>query len=708
MSATETRLTPGATETGPPVRVGLKLPPPAPPKFSLSFKIFLAAALLILIAIGGAIAVSTYRARRVADAKITDDLKKSGPAWESFQQNRYGDLHRALGVVVSNPGIISLMTTDPLSPATTIDTLKTEQASSARADFLLAADRKGVVFARTDKPLGYSADLSAVPTIAGALAGEGTQGIWLSGGKLYHVVAEPVLEGGSRVVGAIGAAFQINDDVARNLKSLMNTEVVFLADEARSSERPLLSIAATTMQDTSRTVVEAVKRRAELVDAVFRQGKTIGPLPLEVSGDTYLGYFLPIRSSTDQLVGAAVALRSREKELSAFRQIQNTQVLVGLLALLIAFILSFVLARRITGPVDRLVRATEEVRVGNLDAVDLPVESKDEIGILARSFSAMLEELKEKAALEEYVRSLSLNVGAEAETVMTGRVGVPLAPGAARGHEPQVGQLFAARYEIQSVLGQGGMGIVYKAHDRDLDDVVAIKTLRGDALSADPTLLDRFKQEIRLARRITHPNILRTHDLGETNGLRYLSMEFVKGITLKALVEQDQLIPTPVALRISKQICAGLAAAHEVGVIHRDIKPQNIIIEPTGGLKVMDFGIARLTQERGMTSTGTVVGTPDYMSPEQARGVTLDFRSDIYSTGVVLYELFTGTLPFEGDTPLAVVLKHVQEKPPSPQAKNPKIDPKIAAIILKCMQKDPADRFQSVNQLYEALTKVTA
>ncbi len=708
MSATETRPTPGATETGPPVRVGLKLPPPAPPKFSLSFKIFLAAGLLILIAVGGAIAISTYRARRVADAKITDDLKKSGPAWESFQQNRYGDLHRALGVVVSNPGIISLMTTDPLSPATTIDTLKTEQASSARADFLLAADRKGIVFARTDKPLGYSADLSSVPTIAGAIAGEGTQGIWLSGGKLYHVVAEPVLEGGSRVVGAIGAAFQINDDVARNLKSLMNTEVVFLADEAKPSERPLPSIAATTMQDTSRAVVEGVKRRAELVDAVFRQGKTIGPLPLEVSGDTYLGYFLPIRSSTDQLVGAAVALRSRDKELSAFRQIQNTQVLVGLLALLIAFILSFVLARRITGPVDRLVRATEEVRVGNLDAVDLPVESRDEIGILARSFRAMLEELKEKAALEEYVRSLSLNVGAEAETVMTGRVGAPLTPGVARGYEPQVGQLFAARYEIQSVLGQGGMGIVYKAHDRDLDDVVAIKTLRGDALSADPTLLDRFKQEIRLARRITHPNILRTHDLGEASGLRYLSMEFVKGITLKALVEQDQLIPTPVALRISKQICAGLAAAHEVGVIHRDIKPQNIIIEPTGGLKVMDFGIARLTQERGMTSTGTVVGTPDYMSPEQARGVTLDFRSDIYSTGVVLYELFTGTLPFEGDTPLAVVLKHVQENPPSPQTKNPKIDPKIAAIILKCMQKDPADRFQSVNQLYEALTKVTA
>src|SRR5262249_8800162 len=234
------------------------------------------------------------------------------------------------------------------------------------------------------------------------------------------------------------------------------------------------------------------------------------------------------------------------------------------------------------------------------------------------------------------------------------------------------------------------------------DDLVAIKTLRSEALSADPTLLERFKQEIRLARKISHPNILRTHDLGETGGLRFLSMEFVKGITLKNLVESRQILPTPVALRIAKQICAGLAAAHEVGVIHRDIKPQNILIEPTGGLKIMDFGIARLTQERGMTATGTVVGTPDYMSPEQARGLALDFRSHIYSTGVVLYEIFTGSLPFEGDSPLAVVLKHVQEKPPPPSTVNPKIDPKIAAIVLKCMEKEPAARYQSVNDLYEA------
>jgi serine/threonine-protein kinase len=318
----------------------------------------------------------------------------------------------------------------------------------------------------------------------------------------------------------------------------------------------------------------------------------------------------------------------------------------------------------------------------------------------------MLEELKEKAALEKYVASLTMSLGAD-ETLLATRVSGG-GPAGSSHDEPQIGTLFAGRYEIQSVLGKGGMGIVYKAHDRELDDLVAIKTLRGEVLSADPSLLDRFKQEIRLARRITHPNVLRTHDLGESNGLRFLSMEFVKGLTLKHLLETGEILPTPVGLRIAKQVCAGLAAAHEVGVIHRDIKPQNIIIEPTGGLKIMDFGIARLTEDRGMTATGTVIGTPDYMSPEQARGLPLDYRSDIYSTGVVLYEVFTGSLPFEGDSPLAVVLKHVNDPPPLPQSKNPRIDPKIAAIVMKCMEKDAGARFQSVGELYEALAKVTA
>src|SRR5262249_37326781 len=175
--------------------------------------------------------------------------------------------------------------------------------------------------ARPDRPLPYSADLSGVPTISGALQGAQTEGIWLSGGKLYHVVAAPVLEGGSKLRGVIATAFQINDEVARNLEQLLNTQVVFLADGAKANEpaKPLLD--ASTLGPSSAAATRAIAARDDLVQAVLRGGKTIGPLALDVSGETYLAYFLPIRSSTDQIVGAAVAMRSRERELAPFRQI---------------------------------------------------------------------------------------------------------------------------------------------------------------------------------------------------------------------------------------------------------------------------------------------------------------------------------------------------------------------------------------------------
>jgi eukaryotic-like serine/threonine-protein kinase len=214
---------------------------------------------------------------------------------------------------------------------------------------------------------------------------------------------------------------------------------------------------------------------------------------------------------------------------------------------------------------------------------------------------------------------------------------------------PQIapGSVFSGRYEVLGTIGKGGMGVVYRARDRQLDEVVALKVLRREVLKDDPTLLDRFKQEIKLARRITHRNVLRTHDFGETEGTPYISMEYLEGVTLKDLVRGKGALPLPVGLRIAKQMCLGLEAAHHEGVVHRDIKPQNMLIIPeTGDLKIMDFGIARVSEMKadaaGLTSTGTVMGTPDYMPPEQAQGQPADFRSDIYSLGIVFYEIFTG------------------------------------------------------------------
>ena len=289
---------------------------------------------------------------------------------------------------------------------------------------------------------------------------------------------------------------------------------------------------------------------------------------------------------------------------------------------------------------------------------------------------------------------------------------MPIQAQATKGASLQRGDVFGERYEILGTLGKGGMGVVYRARDRQLDEVVALKLLRPEALATDPTLIERFKLEIKLARRITHRNVLRTHDFGETGGVPFISMEYLEGVTLKDLVRSRGALPLGVGLRVAKQMCHGLGAAHETGVVHRDIKPQNMLILPeTGELKIMDFGISRVSSVEpgtsGLTTAGTVMGTPDYMPPEQAQGKQADFRSDIYSLAVVFFETFTGKLPFKGENPMAVVVAHIQQLPPKPRSVNPKLSPELEALILKGLAKDPAKRWQTTDELLEALSALS-
>ena len=263
-------------------------------------------------------------------------------------------------------------------------------------------------------------------------------------------------------------------------------------------------------------------------------------------------------------------------------------------------------------------------------------------------------------------------------------------------------------YKILGQLGAGGMGVVYRAFDRELQEPVAIKTLKPEAM-ATGAALDRFKQEIRLARKIAHRNVVRTYDLGEQNGMYYLTMEYVEGTSLKQLIVSRGKLPVEVTLTVGKQLCRALEVAHAEGVIHRDIKPQNIVVEPNGFLKVMDFGIARLAnppQGKGLTEAGTAIGTPDYMSPEQLSGLELDPRSDLYAAGVVLFECLTGRLPFEAETTWALVAKHLEEEPPDPRLTTPDVPGALAVVILKAMAKDPRKRFESASQMHDALARI--
>jgi serine/threonine-protein kinase len=271
------------------------------------------------------------------------------------------------------------------------------------------------------------------------------------------------------------------------------------------------------------------------------------------------------------------------------------------------------------------------------------------------------------------------------------------------------GALLSHRFEILSVLGAGGMGVVYKARDRELDDLVALKMLKRD-LWGDRTQLERLKSELKLARKITHPNVLRTYDFGEIDGIPFISMEYVRGVTLRYLLDQTKRLPYSAGLRLAKQLCSGLVAAHAVGVMHRDIKPENLILEPTGNAKLMDFGIARPIERLtpGQTQVGFIVGTPEYLAPEQLQGGTVDARADLYSCGIVLYEIFAGTLPFKASTQMDLLMMHLREEPPPPSVHWPEIPPRLAAIVLRCLRKDPAERYPGAAELLRDLDDLSA
>ncbi len=263
-----------------------------------------------------------------------------------------------------------------------------------------------------------------------------------------------------------------------------------------------------------------------------------------------------------------------------------------------------------------------------------------------------------------------------------------------------------SRYEVLSQVGKGGMGIVHKVLDRETGDILALKILKPE-IAGEPAMQENLRREVRLARKVTHKNVCRIHEFNRSNGTAFISMEFVQGESLQSMLQRVGPLLWNGVVPIALQICAGLREAHLQGIVHRDLKPANIMVDSAGGVKVMDFGIARLFQGTGQL-TGTMIGTPAYMAPEQLELKRVDARTDIYAVGLLLYEMVTGSQPFVGDTPIAVALKHIREVPQRPREVVPTLPAHAEAVILKCLQKDPAKRFQSINELMMALNRGAA
>jgi eukaryotic-like serine/threonine-protein kinase len=667
----------------------------------LGTRIFLGTALVVVAVLGSALLVTKRRADAAADEASARALAASASSINGALESRSVTLLRLTQALVQVPAYVSrigesLRVGDRANLLDQADELRLQTG----ADWVLITDGAGVLQAWTANRAASGEDFSRGALIGRAMEGQITQGLWLepgeAGDELYQAVGVPVADPGStRPFGVVVSALQVDSGFVGQLRRNTDSEIVFFSLDTVGA--PQVAVAS-----LPREALAAQVRAAPIgkdTDTTFAR------FPLRSGDHTYLGTSAFLRTADGVPLGGFLALHSREQELAAYRQLSRTIGWSFVIGLLLALAFSVLMARRITQPVRQLVLATRKVSEGQYTG-RIEVTSGDEIGELAGAFGQMVEDLREKDRLVEYLKTGGQRGGGAGEAVTLG--GRADGPGSLA-----VGERFAGRYDIQEVLGSGGMGVVYRAFDREVGEAVAIKALRPELGVIDPTLLERFKQELRLARRITHRNVVRTYDLGEVDGTYYITMELVRGTTVATLIREAGRLDVPATLAIGKQVCRALEVAHEEGVVHRDVKPQNLLVDPSGFLKVMDFGIARLAEHRsdpgqGLTAAGVVVGTPQYMAPEQLFGETVDGRADLYATGAVLFECVTGRPVFEAPSLVALLARHLEDTAPDPRKMNTDVPESLSRVILRALARRPEHRWPTAGEFLQALEGVQA
>lgn len=353
--------------------------------------------------------------------------------------------------------------------------------------------------------------------------------------------------------------------------------------------------------------------------------------------------------------------------------------------------------------VSRVIEAASAVERGTYasDLLGAIPSRDDELGRLARVFDSMAAGVREREErLERQLLQLQADVSAATSEFATAR------PDDFDTDALAAGMKLGERYEILGVVGEGGMGVVYHARDLELNEDVAVKMLRRELL-AEEGAADKLKSEIRLARRISHRNVVRTHDYGEADGMLFVTMEYVKGVTVRGLLRARGRLGVSSTLALGRQFAEALEVAHEAGVIHRDVKPENALVDGEGVLKVMDFGIARLAESAvTRTMSNVIVGTPTYMAPEQLVGEEVDSRADLYALGAVMYECLTGQPPFQAPTLIGLIGKVMTMQPEPPMAMNADVPPALSALVLRLLAQKPSDRPQSASSLLKEMREL--
>lgn len=662
---------------------------------SLTQKIFLSTAAVVAAVLGATLLVMARSANRTADQSVNRALMTTREQVSTQLVERAKALQGSAETFVRNPQFRALIEKRSLSDALDQALEATQQTG---ADWVQITDADGVRMAKSDDPQAKADTLAGSVLIRRALQDTANVGFGNPTDTTLFIAAAVPITGTSRTIGTLMAVKNLDSMFLASVRSsgASDVDLIFFAFDQTGAAH----LAASTLgrgADVTK-VAGAISAPKSATDS----STTMSVDPV-IGGEHYVGIGYPLLAASGRPVGGYLVLRNKDKEFAAFNRLRLIILLGGAGGLIVAGLLSFAIARQITRPVAQLVAATRRAAEGDYSA-DIDVKATGEIGTLADAFRAMLTDLRDKAALVEFLGGTATG---EQKTVRMSAVLSPTLAQAVQEGGITPGSRFAQRYEVKEVLGVGGMGMVFKAIDSELGELIAIKTLKQSILSEDSSALERFKSEIRLARKISHRNVVRTHDLGEFSGVYYITMEYVEGKSLKDLIATRGRLPVAATLTVAKQLCRALEVAHEQGVIHRDIKPQNMVVEPDGVLKVMDFGIARLAkQSAGVTQQGMVVGTPEYMAPEQLMGSDIDVRADIYAAGCVIYECLTGRTPFTADNMAVLITKLLEENPIPPRVVNSEVPQALSDLVMRTLSKKAAERPQTAIELHDLLAAI--
>ncbi len=683
----------------------------------LTGRVFLGTASIVAVVIVAAFMITSAQLRRAGEVSARRGLEQSADLVAQFLAGRSRSLAGGARVFVQGPYFRTLVAEqrrdDILDQAF-------EASEQLGADWVFITDARGTLLAKSDEPAAERSAMGNVPLVAGALRGLVTSGFGVSRDSLlFQAVAVPIQTPNGAPIGVLVATRLVDSLLVRDVKTTTSSDLLFYVRDA-SGRR---TVAVSTLGHSA-PVTRAVSTLADGVAAA----DTAHP-DVTLDGVQYLTQGSTLTTAGGEVIGGFVVLRSRNAELTGIATLRRALLIAGLIGLLLSWLAAYIAARSIARPVRTMAgivrRAAEGRYVAATDDLLATMDSGREMQDLGSAFVSLMTDLRDKDVLTGLSpKSLAAATADDVTPITRGSKQVvggvaPRALFAARpGFAMLPGNVLANRYVIDAVVGSGGLGIVYRARDRVLNEPVAIKVLRAELLNVDNGARTRFADELRVARRISHRNVVRVHDIGEADGITFLTMEFVDGASLQTIIESRGALPTTAVLSIARQLLRALAVIHAEGVVHGDLKPANLLLGPSGVLKVTDFGIARVmrsetrTRSGDDTSTdvagrlaGAVVGTPEYMAPEQLIGAPASVASDLYAAGVVLYECLRGTTPFAADTRVTF-LAHKMAMEPSSTHTPPAAMPNghgLDAIIARMMAPTIDARATSALELLDAL-----